>query len=225
MTQVWDIPLSCSQKLVLLKLADNAHDDGLSARPGVSTIAKQCGLSERCVQYTLRDLAASGLIAATQFESGGRGLVTEYQIILEKGATGAGERVQLVRGPKEKGATGAQKGATDGAKPKPRKEVVLTEPSRTVSTGADAPPNGHAPVTVQSLVTFYVDTCNSYGWDPLRDWCNQIARQISKVRNEKPEEIIRGALRIAADERKSPSALPHVIADIEAGRNGNGQSA
>jgi len=119
MTQVWDVPLTCSQKLVLLKLADNAHDDGLSARPGVSTIARQCGLSERCVQYTLRE------IAATQFSEGGRGLVTEYRLSLEKGATGAGERVQLVRVPKEKGATGSQKGATDDMKPKLLKEVVL----------------------------------------------------------------------------------------------------
>lgn len=221
MTQVWEIPLPCSQKLVLLKLADNAHDDGLSARPGVPTIAKQCGLSERTVQYALRDLEAAGLIRATQFAEGGWRNVTEFQLILGRGATGAPEGVQILQ---ERGATDDERGANPAKTRVPRKEVVLTEPSRTVSTGADAPTNGHASVTIQSLVTFYVDTCNSYGWDPLRDWCNQIAKQISKVRNEKPEEIIRGALRIAADERKSPSALPHVIADIEAGRNGNGQS-
>jgi predicted transcriptional regulator len=219
MTLVWDIPLSCSQKLVLLKLADNAHDDGLSARPGVSTIAAQCGLSIRTVQYALRDLEQVGLIAATQFGAGGRGLVTEYRLFLKKGATGAQERVQLVRENPEKGATSTHKGAT-GALAR-----VPYEPSRTVTTGADAPPNSTTPDSTQNLVAFYVDQCTTFGWEPLTKWRNQIARQIADLRSEKPIELIRSALRVAADEHKSPSALPHVVADLEAGRSGNGKSA
>jgi Helix-turn-helix domain len=219
MTLVWEIPLSCSQKLVLLKLADNAHDDGLSARPGVPTIATQCGLSIRTVQYALRDLEETGLIAATQFAAGGRALVTEYRLFLKKGATGAQERVQRVRENPKKGATSAQKGAT-GALAR-----VPYEPSRTVSTGADAPLNSISPDSTQGLVAFYVEACNSFGWNPLSRWRNQIAKQIVEVRNEKPLDLIRSALRIAADERKSPTALPHVIADIEHGRSGSGKSA
>jgi hypothetical protein len=219
MTLVWDIPLSCSQKLVLLKLADNAHDDGLSARPGVPTIATQCGLSIRTVQYALRDLEETGLIAATQFAAGGRALVTEYRLFLRKGATGAQERVQLVRENPEKGATGAHKGAT-GALAR-----VPYEPSRTVSTGAGAPLNGNEEDSTQNLVTFYVESCNSFGWNPLSRWRNQIAKQIAELRIEKPLDIIRSALRIAANERKSPTALPHVVADIEAGRSSSGKSA
>ena len=219
MTLVWDIPLSCSQKLVLLKLADNAHDDGLSARPGVPTIATQCGLSIRTVQYALRDLEETGLIAATQFAAGGRALITEYRLFLRKGATGAQERVQLVRENPHKGATGAHKGATDAL------ARVPYEPSRTVSTGTGAPLNTKEDDSTQNLVTFYVEACNSFGWNPLSRWRNQIAKQIAELRIEKPLDIIRSALRIAANERKSPTALPHVVADIEAGRSSSGKSA
>lgn len=151
MTQVWDIPLPCSQKLVLLKLADNAHDDGLSARPGVSVIARQSGLSERCVQYALRDLESAGYIAATQFAEGGRGHVTEYRLTLVKGANDDAERVQTTTPEPRKGATGALKGANLAESDMAPKEVVFMnrhEPSRGRARGkqqATPPPQGWQP--------------------------------------------------------------------------------
>lgn len=223
MTQVWEIPLPCSQKLVLLKLADNAHDDGLSARPGVSTIARACGLSERCVQYTLRDLAVSGLIAATQFESGGRGLVTEYRITLEKGATGAGERVQLVRETPRKGATGARKGATDDKTPKPRKEVGFIEPSRTVRTKArTAPstPSAADPATGQDFVSFYVDECKRNNYEPSKSWRMQMGNQSKRLVQEKSAAKIQEAIRRVAGGHKPPGVLAAVLVDVESGTNG-----
>jgi DNA-binding transcriptional ArsR family regulator len=218
MTLVWDISLPPPQKLVLLKLADNAHDDGLSARPGIEELHRKTDLSIRAVQYALKGLREAGLIEATQFAQGGRKLVTEYRLLLQKGAAGASERVQLVRQKPGKGALVAQKGAA-GALAR-----VPYEPSRTVSTGAGAPPNGRTDDSTQALVAFYVEQCNSFGWNPLTKWRNQIAKQIIELRAEKPVPLIQSALRIAADERKSPSALAHVVADIEAGRSGGGQS-
>jgi hypothetical protein len=79
--------------------------------------------------------------------------------------------------------------------------------------------------TPKELVSFYVSECKTRGWEPIEDLRNQIARQVVKLLKEKPDELIRSALRIAADERKSPQSLALVIADIEAGRYANGHSS
>jgi hypothetical protein len=79
--------------------------------------------------------------------------------------------------------------------------------------------------TPKELVSFYAGECKSNGWEPVEDLRNQIAKQVVRLLKEKPGDLIRSALRIAADERKSPSSLPLVIADIEAGRYANGHSS
>lgn len=52
---------SPSALLVLLRLADHAHDDG-KCWPSQATIAKKIGLSERCVRDALKALEEAGLI-------------------------------------------------------------------------------------------------------------------------------------------------------------------
>jgi DNA-binding IclR family transcriptional regulator len=49
-------------RLVLLTLAEFAHDDGSEAYPSVATIGKRARLSERQVRYCLRSLEESGAI-------------------------------------------------------------------------------------------------------------------------------------------------------------------
>jgi len=53
------------KRLVLLVLADHAHDDGTEAWPSLATIASETRLSERQVRYALRGLEASGAIIET----------------------------------------------------------------------------------------------------------------------------------------------------------------
>lgn len=53
------------RRLVLLALADNAHDDGTGAHPTVETIASKARLSEREVQYCLRGLTSDGSLMLT----------------------------------------------------------------------------------------------------------------------------------------------------------------
>ena len=48
--------------LVLIGLADHAHDDGSEARPSVATLARYARCSERTVHTKLRMLEAAGLI-------------------------------------------------------------------------------------------------------------------------------------------------------------------
>ena len=75
MSAVWDLELPPSEKLVLLALADWAHDDG-RCWPSIAAVAKKSGVSERTVQRTLRDAEKSGLIKRTET----RGKGCEYVI-------------------------------------------------------------------------------------------------------------------------------------------------
>jgi hypothetical protein len=67
-----DLPLdkrtgrpSSSAKLVLIALANHADRDGANCFPAVDTICWYTGLSERAVQYTLRELEGHGVIRKT----------------------------------------------------------------------------------------------------------------------------------------------------------------
>ena len=62
MTAVWKLNLPDDEKIILLKLADCADDDGMNAFPSVNRIAVECGTSERTVQRRLRSLEEKGLI-------------------------------------------------------------------------------------------------------------------------------------------------------------------
>lgn len=64
MSVVWEWPLPASEKLVALKLADCADDQGRNSYPAVATIAAVCGLTRRGVQKVLRRLEERGCIEA-----------------------------------------------------------------------------------------------------------------------------------------------------------------
>jgi hypothetical protein len=70
--------------LVLLVLADHAHDDGSNAFPSVETIARKARLSERGARYALRTLEESGAITPTGKTKNG---VVVYSISLGAEAT------------------------------------------------------------------------------------------------------------------------------------------
>ncbi len=61
MSAVWDLALPPSEKLVLLALADWAHDDG-RCWPSIKAVAEKSGVSERTVQRMLREAEKNGLI-------------------------------------------------------------------------------------------------------------------------------------------------------------------
>jgi hypothetical protein len=57
MDAVWFLPgITIAERLVLLKIADNASEDGRNAWPSQATIAAACGMSVRGVQKALRRL-------------------------------------------------------------------------------------------------------------------------------------------------------------------------
>jgi hypothetical protein len=85
MGRAWKLKLTHGQQLVLLALADHAHDDGTRCYPGVSYLAWKTGYSERNVIRILGELESMGIIEAQSEKRGGAGNVTEYHIHMEKG--------------------------------------------------------------------------------------------------------------------------------------------
>lgn len=78
---------STARKMVAIKLADVAGDDGDSVYPSVKTVAAESELSERTVQYVLRQFVEEGLLIVVKVGGGGgHGLqaTTEYRIDLNR---------------------------------------------------------------------------------------------------------------------------------------------
>jgi hypothetical protein len=86
----WQIPLPIADKLVLLRLADYADNDGGKIFPSVATVAHFCGVSPRAVQYILKKLTDDGLLFVVGNATGGRGKTRHYAIDLERACQLAG---------------------------------------------------------------------------------------------------------------------------------------
>ena len=78
--------------LLLLAIADCAHDDGNGAYPSVASLASKTRLSERDVQYRLRELLEGGAITCAA-RSGPRG-VNVYAVVMLKGVQSLQVQVQ-----------------------------------------------------------------------------------------------------------------------------------
>lgn len=75
------------RRLILLALADHAHDDGRCAWPSVATLARKTRMSERGVRYALRSLEESGRIVRDGWS---RHKTASYRLILEEPPPAAG---------------------------------------------------------------------------------------------------------------------------------------
>lgn len=106
--------LTHGQKSVLIAIANYA-DEAASAYPGIKRLARMTGMSERGVQYALRELEASGFVhTVEQFRTDGyRGQTTNrYYLARNPGAVsapggGAAVAPEGVHGLRGGGASGA----------------------------------------------------------------------------------------------------------------------
>lgn len=80
---VWKIKVPQADKLLLLKMADCADEDGGEVRPGNKRIALDCDLSERKVELAIGQYRRAGLLAVQRPASPRRGLATVYRFDLE----------------------------------------------------------------------------------------------------------------------------------------------
>jgi len=62
MSMAWSLDLPAPRKLVMLKLADHASDDGV-CWPALDYIAAHCGMSRRMVMIHIHALCAAGLVS------------------------------------------------------------------------------------------------------------------------------------------------------------------
>lgn len=80
MSIVWGWSLPATEKLVALKLADCANDQGRNSYPAVATIATDCGLSRRGTQKVLERLVEKGCIEVQAGHTNRRS--TTYRVML-----------------------------------------------------------------------------------------------------------------------------------------------
>lgn len=84
----WDqLQITGSEKLVLLRLADHADPNGGSVHPGIASVARFTGLSERQVQRYIAGFLKRGILAVEDHPKGGRGHTTGYYFPIVKGDT------------------------------------------------------------------------------------------------------------------------------------------
>jgi len=83
MNWAWEVELPPALKLVLLKLADRANDDG-ECWPGNASIAKACGIGARTLVRHLATLEELGLIKSTaRYNDDGKRSNNVYQLDLD----------------------------------------------------------------------------------------------------------------------------------------------
>lgn len=82
-TLVWPLQIDAPAKLVLMKLADTAGEDGAGASYPVVSLAGVCGKNRRTVQRYLRKFEADGILVPERNSTGGRGRQRVYRIDLE----------------------------------------------------------------------------------------------------------------------------------------------
>jgi hypothetical protein len=72
-----------SRKMLAVRLADFADDDGRGIYPGIERLSRETELSERTVQRLLKDFVDEGLLVIVRHASGRPGLATCYDMDLD----------------------------------------------------------------------------------------------------------------------------------------------
>lgn len=120
MNDAWDLDLGASQKLVLIALADQANDEGVTW-PAMSTIERRTGLSLATVKRVLKDLREAGILDWTHRErDNGSTRSNRYQIDVARVA----QMARTVRG--GHGEPGGGHGEPLGAHDGPRGGVMVS---------------------------------------------------------------------------------------------------
>lgn len=95
-----------TELLLLLALADYAHDDGAGIYPSLATMAGKIRMSERNTRYTLRKLEEGGELVAVGTRASG---TVEYAIPIQ-GLGWAGAKIAPRQNPVDRGARSAHEG-------------------------------------------------------------------------------------------------------------------
>lgn len=80
---VWDLDIPTNRKIVLLRMAGHAQDDGSRIFPSVAHVVSKTGLGKRTVQAILAELVDAGVLVVVK-PGGGRQKSTEYRLDIVK---------------------------------------------------------------------------------------------------------------------------------------------
>lgn len=176
------------RRLVLLALAEFAHDDGTKAFPALATIAARARLSESQTRSCLRELEEAGSIEHTGDTSKGVRIYSVLMTPSEGGPESGGGRNTAVGGP--------------DLGPDPGKDPVKESPTD------DA----------QSIVAHFVDAQRAIGVEPPKRLVGHLAREVGVLLGEgQPGDVVRRAVGLLVDRRMNPAALPSLIPEASAG--------
>ena len=75
---------TCSRKMLAVKLADHADDEGCGIWPSVERLARECNLSTRQVQRILADFVSEGFLVVITAGGKGKRSTTRYDFDLAK---------------------------------------------------------------------------------------------------------------------------------------------
>lgn len=197
MAEVWRTELPTIEKMVLLVIADHASDDGTEAWPSQATIAAKASISIRTVQRSVNSLVSKGYLWMQKGAGGSASCRDDrrphrYTIRLEK------LRGDTVTTRRDRGDSESDNGATI-----------------TPSTGRLSRPMNHPndpPKETPAFDLFWAAYPIKVG--------KQAARRAwdKAIKEEKPDVIIEGAKRYAADPNRHPSFTAHASTWLNAGR-------
>lgn len=106
----------CNRKLLAVRLADFADDDGRGIYPGVKRLANETELSERTIQRILADFVQEGILVVVKEATGRPGIANAYDFDLAKlfayKPAHTGDSVSPVE-TAERGDNPAERGDTD----------------------------------------------------------------------------------------------------------------
>ncbi len=74
----------CNRKLLAVRLADFADDEGRGIYPGVKRLAEETELSERTIQRILGDFVSEGILVVVREATGRRGIANAYDFDLAR---------------------------------------------------------------------------------------------------------------------------------------------
>jgi Helix-turn-helix domain len=176
------------RRLVLLALAEFAHDDGSRAYPSVETLCSRALLSERQVRTCLRELEAAGSIVHTGASPSGTHV---YRVVMD-GVEEGGEI-------RPRGRSTAES-ASDSA-PDPKKD-----------------PGKESPTDARTIVAAYVDRSRAIGVEPPKRLVGHVAKEVGALLNEGQDPgAVDRAIGLLVDRRLHPSALPSLVPEAVAG--------
>lgn len=129
---------SPSRKLLALRLADYADDEGRGIWPTVATLAEQTEMDRRTVQRHMADFVKEGLLVVVAEASGRPGQATRYDMVPEAigraavGSDGCHGVTGDIVPPVETGDTGAETGDIHDRDGRHHAAQTVIEPSRSV---------------------------------------------------------------------------------------------